>query len=37
MCLRNGVKAEPSYYDEGQLRFVEIKADRVDYYMKIFP
>jgi len=27
-----GVKAEPSYYDKGQIRIVEIKADKVDYY-----
>lgn len=37
MCLRNGVKAEPSCYDKGQIRFVEIKADKVDYHIKIFP
>ena len=37
MCLRNGVKAEPSCYDKGQSRFVEIKADEVDYHIKTFP
>lgn len=33
MCLRNGGKAELSYY-KGQIRFVEIKADKVDYCEK---